>query len=100
LGRSPEAEWIFRTGWLFTNGVESGDGIETVGENTRQINAALGAQSNACDQVVTVLELMLGRNRDTEESGAKLNGAMRELVAEAIDLRAAVEHFTLEAGDA
>ncbi|MBW2399737.1 MAG: HAMP domain-containing protein [Deltaproteobacteria bacterium] len=74
-------------------------GIETVGENTRQINTALSSQSDACDQVVAVLELMLGRNRDTEESGAKLNGAMRELVAEAIDLRAAVEHFTLDEGD-
>jgi hypothetical protein len=65
-----------------------------------QINTALGAQSDACDQVVSVLESMLGRNRETEESGAKLDGTMRELVAEAVDLRAAVEHFTLDEGDA
>jgi len=78
------------------NATHLAGGIETVGENTRQINTALGAQSDACDQVVAVLELMLGRNRETEDSGAKLDGAMRELVAEAVDLRAAVEHFTLE----
>ena len=82
------------------NATHLAGGIETVGENTRQINTALGAQSDACDQVVAVLELMLGRNRETEESGAKLDGAMRELVAEAVDLRAAVEHFTLEEGGA
>lgn len=82
------------------NATHLAGGIEKVGENTRQINAALGAQSNACDQVVTVLELMLGRNRETEESGAKLEGAMRELASEAVDLRAAVEHFALEEGDA
>jgi methyl-accepting chemotaxis protein len=82
------------------NATHLAGGIETVGENTRQINTALGSQSNACDQVVAVLELMLGRNRETEESGATLDGAMRELVAEAVDLRAAVEHFTLEDQDA
>ena len=78
------------------NATHLAGGIETVGENTRQINTALGAQSDACDQVVAVLELMLGRNRETEDSGAKFDDAMRELVAEAVDLRAAVEHFTLE----
>ena len=82
------------------NATHLAGGIETVGENTRQINSALGSQSEACDQVVAVLELMLGRNRETEESGATLDGAMRELVAEAVDLRAAVEHFTLEDQDA
>jgi methyl-accepting chemotaxis protein len=78
------------------NAVHLAGGIETVGSNTQQIDTALGAQSGACDQVVEVLELMLGRNRDTEASGSKLDDAMRELVAEAVDLRAAVERFTLE----
>jgi methyl-accepting chemotaxis protein len=81
------------------NATHLAGGIEAVGENTRQINTALGSQSEACDQVVAVLELMLGRNRETEESGAKLDGAMCELAAEAVDLRAAVEHFTLEDGE-
>jgi len=82
------------------NATHLAGGIETVGESTRQINTALGAQSEACDQVVEVLELMLGRNRETEDSGAKLDGAMRELVAEAVDLRAAVERFALDEADA
>ena len=71
-------------------------GIETVNANTHQIEKALGAQSQACDQVVSVLERMLGRNRDTEESVGTLDRTMRELLSEAVDLRVAVEHFVLE----
>jgi methyl-accepting chemotaxis protein len=71
-------------------------GIETVNANTHQIEKALGAQSQACDQVVSVLERMLGRNRDTEESVGNLDRTMRELLSEAVDLRVAVEHFVLE----
>jgi methyl-accepting chemotaxis protein len=71
-------------------------GIETVNANTHQIEKALGAQSQACDQVVSVLERMLGRNHDTEESAGSLDRTMRELLSEAVDLRVAVEHFTLE----
>jgi methyl-accepting chemotaxis protein len=78
------------------NATHLASGIETVSDNTRRIDTALGSQSQACDQVVEVLELMLGRNRDTEESGSKLDGTMRELLAEAVDLRAAVERFIVD----
>jgi len=71
-------------------------GIEVVSANTNQINEALGAQSRACDQVVSVLERMLGRNRDTESSVGNLDRTMHELQSEATDLRAAVERFVLE----
>jgi methyl-accepting chemotaxis protein len=78
------------------NATHLAGGIETVSENTRRIDSALGAQSRACDQVGAVLERMLGRNRDSEAGGSKLDGAMRELVSEAADLRAAVDRFEIE----
>jgi methyl-accepting chemotaxis protein len=71
-------------------------GIEAVSTSTNQINAALGAQSEACDQVASFLENMLGQNRETESSVGHLDTTMRELLAEAADLRAAVERFVLE----
>jgi methyl-accepting chemotaxis protein len=71
-------------------------GIETVSVSTNQINAALGAQSEACDQVASFLERMLGQNRETESSVGHLDRTMRELLAEAADLRTAVERFVLE----
>jgi len=71
-------------------------GIEAVSVSTNEINAALGAQSEACDQVASFLESMLGQNRETESSVGNLNRTMRELLAEATDLRAAVERFVLE----
>ena len=60
------------------------------------MKAALGAQSEACDQVASFLEHMLGQNRETESSVGHLDRTMRELLAEAADLRAAVERFALE----
>jgi methyl-accepting chemotaxis protein len=71
-------------------------GIEAVSASTNQINAALGAQSEACDQVASFLENMLGQNRETESSVGHLDTTMRELLAEAADLRTAVERFVLE----
>jgi len=70
--------------------------IETVSVSTNQIKAALGAQSEACDQVASFLERMLGQNRETESSVGHLDRTMRELLAEAADLRTAVERFVLE----
>jgi methyl-accepting chemotaxis protein len=79
-----------------SNASHIASGIDTVSASTSQINAALGAQSGACDQVVSFLEHMLGRNRETESSVEHLDRTMRELLAEAEDLRAAVERFVLE----
>jgi methyl-accepting chemotaxis protein len=78
-----------------TNASHIAGGIETVSASSVQINAALGAQSEACDQVASFLEHMLGQNRETERSVGHLDRTMRELLAEAADLRAAVEHFVL-----
>jgi methyl-accepting chemotaxis protein len=78
-----------------TNASHIAGGIETVSASTVQINAALGAQSEACDQVASFLEHMLGQNRETESSVGHLDRTMRELLAEAADLRAAVERFVL-----
>jgi methyl-accepting chemotaxis protein len=79
-----------------SNASHIADGIETVSMSTNQINAALGAQSGACDQVASFLERMLGQNRETESSVGHLDRTMRELLAEAADLRTAVERFVLE----
>ena len=79
-----------------TNASHIAGSIETVSASTNQIQAALGAQSEACDQVAAFLERMLGQNRETESSVGHLNTTMRELLAEAADLRAAVERFILE----
>jgi methyl-accepting chemotaxis protein len=79
-----------------TNASHISGGIETVSASTSQINAALSAQSEACDQVASFLESMLGQNRETESSVGHLDRTMRELLAEAADLRAAVERFVLE----
>jgi methyl-accepting chemotaxis protein len=79
-----------------TNASHIAGSIETVSASTNQIQAALGAQSEACDQVAAFLERMLGQNRETESSVGHLNTTMRELLAEAADLRSAVERFVLE----
>jgi methyl-accepting chemotaxis protein len=60
------------------------------------MHVSIGAQSEACDQVASFLERMLGQNRETESSVGHLDRTMRELLAEAADLRAAVERFVLE----
>jgi methyl-accepting chemotaxis protein len=79
-----------------SNASHIASGIETVSMSTSQINTALRAQSEACDQVVSFLEHMIGQNREAESSVGQLDQTMRDLLAEAEDLRAAVERFVLE----
>ena len=71
------------------------DSMESVRDAVDRIHAALQEQTEACRAAVSFLEQVYERTRSNEESGGRMEEAMRGLVRQAEALREDVAKFRI-----
>jgi methyl-accepting chemotaxis protein len=71
------------------------ESVEGVRHAVESINGSLQDQSSACNQVAEFLEQVYERTRANEESGQRMDDAMRGLLGQAESLRNDVEKFRI-----
>jgi methyl-accepting chemotaxis protein len=71
------------------------EAIENVRGAVEQINSSLRQQSNACDQIATLLEGVAGRTITNEEAAGRMRDATSGLLEHAEGLRDSVRRFQI-----
>ncbi len=71
------------------------ESVEGVRQAVETINASLQDQSQACNQVAEFLDQVYERTRTNEDSGQRMDEAMRGLLSQAESLRQDVEKFRI-----